>query len=266
MLGGVLMTDKLSEICATKAREVAMRKPMGFSHWPSPSPVRGFEAALRAKAATGFALIAEIKKASPSKGLIRADFDPPAHALAYEAGGAACLSVLTDAPYFQGSEDYLIAARAACALPVIRKDFMVDPWQCAEARAMGADAILIIVAALDDATMVAIEDAARAESLDVLVEVHNETEMERALTHLKSKLIGVNNRNLKTFEVDLETTERLAKMVPDDVLLVCESGISTHADCVRMEASGITAFLVGESLMRHIDVEAATRQLLKDSR
>nr|MBP6581570.1 indole-3-glycerol phosphate synthase TrpC [Sphingorhabdus sp.] len=228
------MTDKLAEICATKRIEVAARKPQGLSHWPTPSPVRGFEAALRAKTETGFALIAEIKKASPSKGLIRADFDPPAHARAYQAGGAACLSVLTDAPYFQGHEDYLIAARAACDLPVIRKDFMVDPWQCAEARAMGADAILIIVAALEDAEMSEIEAAARDQGLDVLVEVHDEAEMERALTRLQSRLIGVNNRNLKTFEVDLATTERLAGMVSNDVLLVCESGISNHADCMRM--------------------------------
>jgi indole-3-glycerol phosphate synthase len=256
------MTNKLTEICATKAIEVAVRKPLGLSHWPATSPVRGFEAALRAKAATSFALIAEIKKASPSKGLIRVDFDPAAHARAYEAAGAACLSVLTDAPYFQGHEDYLIDARAACDLPVIRKDFMIDPWQCAEARAMGADAILIIVAALEDAAMVEIEDAARGEGLDVLVEVHDEAEMDRALTHLQSKLIGVNNRNLKTFEVDLGTTERLATMVPEDVLLVCESGISEHADCLRMAASGVKTFLVGESLMRQTDVERATHLLL----
>ena len=254
--------NKLAEICATKRVEVAGRKPLGLSHWPAPSPVRGFEAALRNKAANGFALIAEIKKASPSKGLIRADFDPPAHARAYQAGGAACLSVLTDAPYFQGHEDYLVAARAACDLPVIRKDFMIDPWQCVEARAMGADAILIIVAALDDGAMAEIEDAALIEEMDVLVEVHDEAEMERALSRLKSKLIGVNNRNLKTFEVDLATTERLATMVPDDVLLVCESGISTHSDCQRMAASGVRTFLVGESLMRQDDIEAATLMLL----
>ena len=256
------MADKLAEICATKRMEVAERKPKGVSHWPAPSPPRGFEAALRSKSASGIALIAEIKKASPSKGLIRADFDPAAHAKAYQAGGAACLSVLTDAPYFQGHEDYLIAARNACDLPVIRKDFMVDPWQCAEARQMGGDAILIIVAALDDVAMVEIEDAAFAEGLDVLVEVHDEAELDRALTHLKSRLVGVNNRNLKTFEVDLATTERLAKLVPEDILLVCESGISTHADCQRMATSGVNTFLVGESLMRNADVQLATQRLL----
>ncbi|WP_430445632.1 indole-3-glycerol phosphate synthase TrpC [Sphingorhabdus contaminans] len=256
------MSDKLTEICTIKVSEVAARKLKGLGHWPSPSPVRGFEAALRARAQTGFALIAEIKKASPSKGLIREDFNPAAHAKSYQAGGAACLSVLTDAPYFQGHEDYLIAARAACDLPVIRKDFMVDPWQCDEARAMGADAILIIVAALDDNQMREIELAAVAQNLDVLVEVHDESEMERALHHLKSKLIGVNNRNLKTFDVDLSTTERLAKMVPSDVLLVCESGIFTNADCLRMSEAGVRTFLVGESLMRQKDVESATHMLL----
>lgn len=256
------MTDKLAEICATKRIEVAHRKREGLSRWSEPDPVRGFESALRRRAANGFALIAEIKKASPSKGLIRASFDPAQHARDYEAGGAACLSVLTDSPYFQGHEDYLVSARAACALPVIRKDFMVDPWQCAEARAMGADAILIIVAALEDGTMAEIEAAAREQGLDVLVEVHDATEMERALTRLSSRLIGVNNRSLKTFDVDLATTERLAPMVPRDVLLVCESGISTHADCQRMACVGVHSFLVGESLMRAANIEVATRTLL----
>ena len=256
------MTNKLAQICATKRDEIAIRKPLGLSHWPTPSPLRGFEATLRARAQTRLALIAEIKKASPSKGLIRADFDPAAHAQAYQAGGAACLSVLTDAPYFLGSEEYLVAARAACELPVLRKDFMIDPWQCAEARAMGADAILIIVAALDDGAMAEIEAAAFDEQLEVLVEVHDEGELERALKHLKSPLIGVNNRNLKTFEVDLATTQRLAALVPGDVLLVCESGISTHADCLAMAENGVRTFLVGESLMRQDDVEAATRRLL----
>ncbi len=253
--------NKLDEICATKRREVAVRKLQGLAMWPAPSPVRGFEASMRAKVETGFALIAEIKKASPSKGLIRKDFDPPSHARAYERGGAACLSVLTDAPYFQGHEAYLVAARAACDLPVLRKDFMVDPWQVAEARAMGADAILIIVAALDDDAMAEIEHAAIDHGMDVLVEVHNEDELDRAL-RLKSKMIGINNRNLKTFEVDLAITEQLATRAPDDVLLVCESGISVHADCTRMAAHGIKSFLVGESLMRQTDVEAATHLLL----
>ncbi|MFC4292178.1 indole-3-glycerol phosphate synthase TrpC [Sphingorhabdus arenilitoris] len=263
------MTDKLTEICNATREEVARRKlayPGGVNAaWPAPSSPRGFEAALRVKAASGFALIAEIKKASPSKGLIRADFDPPAHARDYQAGGAACLSILTDAPYFQGHEDYLIAARAACDLPVLRKDFMVDPWQCAEARAMGADAILIIVAALSDAQMAEIEDAAIAQGMDVLVETHNEAEMERALITLQSRLIGVNNRNLKTFDVDLSTTERLAAMAPPEALLICESGISVHADCLRMEKHGVRTFLVGESLMRQDDVAAATQRLLTGS-
>ena len=256
------MSDKLAEICATKRHEVTTRKRSGLAHWPAPSPTRGFEMALRERSNNGFALIAEIKKASPSKGLIRAYFNPAEHAKAYQAGGAVCLSVLTDAPFFQGHEDYLIAARAACDLPVIRKDFMVDSWQCAEARAMGADAILIIVAALDNSEMAEIEMAAIEEGLDVLVEVHDEMEMERALLHLKSKLIGVNNRNLKTFEVDLSNTERLASMVPDESLLVCESGISTHADCLRMSEAGVRTFLVGESLMRQQNIEIATRMLL----
>jgi len=258
--------DKLAEICVTKREEVAARKAeisLGDLdiRGEVQSPPRGFRRALESRASTGFGLIAEIKKASPSKGLIRADFRPSEHARAYEAGGAACLSVLTDAPYFQGHEDYLIEARTACSLPVLRKDFMIDPWQVAEARAIGADAILIIVAALEDAQMAEIESAAIERGMDVLVEVHDEAEMERAAA-LKSRLIGVNNRNLKTFVTDLGTTERLAKLAPAGSLLVCESGINTHADLESMAASDVRCFLVGESLMRQDDVTAATRALL----
>jgi len=259
--------NKLEEICAAKRDIVAARKlAIGGAQLAraarTQTPPRGFEAALRTRAATGYALIAEIKKASPSKGLIREDFRPAEHAAAYEAGGATCLSVLTDAPYFQGHEDYLVQARAACALPVLRKDFMVDPWQCLEARAIGADAILIIVAALDDMLMAEIEDAARELGMDVLVEVHDESEMERAAKHLRSRLIGVNNRDLKTFTTSLATTERLAPLAPEGTLLVGESGINTHADVEHLAAAGVRTFLVGESLMRADDIASATRALL----
>lgn len=260
------MSDKLTEICDTKREEVAARKAIATindldARAAHQSPPRGFETALRAKAETGFALIAEIKKASPSKGLIRPDFRPAEHALAYEKGGATCLSVLTDAPYFQGHEEYLMDARAAVPLPVIRKDFMVDPWQVAEARAIGADAILIIVAALDDTLMAEIEAAALERGMDCLVEVHNEAEIERA-ARLRSRLIGVNNRDLRRFATDIATTERLAPLAPEGALLVSESGINTHADLQRLSHCGARTFLVGESLMRQPDVEAATRALL----
>lgn len=259
--------NKLTEILATKAAEVAERRKsrsVAALDAVDGGPVRGFAAALEAKiAAGGFGLIAEIKKASPSKGLIREDFNPAEHARAYAAGGAACLSVLTDAPWFQGHEEYLIAARTACNLPVLRKDFMIDPWQVAEARSIGADAILIIVAALDDGAMREIEAAAVERGMDVLVEVHDEAELDRALAQLDSRLIGVNNRDLRTFETDLAVTERLAKLVPPGTLLVGESGIATHADCRRLAASGVHAFLVGESLMRQDDVTAATKALLE---
>ncbi|MBK6297254.1 MAG: indole-3-glycerol phosphate synthase TrpC [Sphingomonadales bacterium] len=260
------MANKLDEICATKRVEVANRKALqsiGDLDRLSASQTapRGFRAALDVKAAEGFGLIAEIKKASPSKGLIRADFRPAEHAAAYEAGGAACLSVLTDAPYFQGHEDYLVAARAACSLPVLRKDFMVDPWQVAEARAIGADAILIIVAALDDSEMQEIEAAAIERGMDVLVETHDAAELDRAL-RLQSRLIGVNNRNLKDFTVDFARTYELIDRAPKDCTFVAESGLTSHADLAAMASHGVRCFLVGESLMRADDVEQATRELL----
>jgi indole-3-glycerol phosphate synthase len=258
--------NKLDEICATKRAEVAARRALATVDdldrlARDQTAPRGFREALEAKVRDGFALIAEIKKASPSKGLIRADFRPAEHAVAYQRGGAACLSVLTDAPYFQGHEDYLADARRACSLPVLRKDFMVDPWQVAEARAIGADAILIIVAALDDAPMLEIEAAAVERGMDVLVEVHDEAEMER-VSLLKSRLIGINNRDLKTFRTDLAVTERLARVAPDEALLVGESGIDSHADCERLARVNVRTFLVGESLMRQEDIELATRHLL----
>ncbi len=261
------MTNKLIEICDTKYGEVATRKATTTASAldaliAAQSAPRGFRAALDAKvAAGGYGLIAEIKKASPSKGLIRADFDPPAHARAYEEGGAACLSVLTDAPYFQGHEEYLVAARAAVSLPVIRKDFMVDPWQVTEARAIGADAILIIVAALDDSQMHDIEQAAIAHGMDVLVEVHDAAELHRAMA-LRSRLIGVNNRDLRDFSVDFARTYELVGSAPKGCTFVAESGLSSHADLAAMAEHGVTCFLIGEALMRQADVARATRAIL----
>ena len=261
--------NKLEEICAVKTIEVERRKGRVSlaeleRRASSATAPRGFAKALVGASESGFGLIAEIKRASPSKGLIRADFDPAAHAAAYQAGGAACLSVLTDVPYFEGHDDFLVAARAACDLPCLRKDFMVDVWQVAESRALGADAVLIIVAALDDATMADIETAALDLGMDVLVEVHDEQELERALK-LRSPLIGVSNRDLRSFETDIANTERLVKLIPEGYVPVSESGIYTHGDCVRLSQHGVRSFLVGESLMRQHDITQATRELLTGS-
>jgi len=261
------MTDILAKIAAYKRDEVTDRKrrrtvtALENAARNASSP-RGFKTALKNAHAPGkLALIAEIKKASPSKGLIRADFDPPALARAYEAGGAACLSVLTDGPSFQGADPYLIDARAAVSLPCIRKDFLVDPWQVAESRALGADAILVILAMIDDVLAAELMSEAERLGMDALVEVHDEAEMARA-DQLGATLVGINNRDLKSFVVDLAVTERLAARAPKDALLVTESGIFTHDDVVRMEAAGATAMLVGESLMRQANVAEATRVLL----
>ncbi len=249
---------KLDEIAAARAArgEGALQDAARAA-----PPVRGFARTLAHAAATGWGLVGEIKRASPSRGVIRADFDPAALAAAYEAGGAACLSVLTDAPSFQGAPEHLTAARAACALPVLRKDFLFDPYQVTEARALGADCILIIMAAVDDTLAAELEAAATDWGMDVLIEVHDRAELDRAV-RLKSPLIGINNRNLHTFATTLDTTRDLARRVPEDRLVVSESGLFTPADLADMARYGVRAFLIGEALMRQPDVAAATRALL----
>jgi indole-3-glycerol phosphate synthase len=261
------MSDTLTKITADTAKHVAKCKaarPLAAVEADArkADAPRGFARALKATIASGrYGLIAEIKKASPSKGLIRPDFDPPSLARAYERGGATCLSILTDEPYFQGKDEFLVQARAAVKLPVLRKDFMIDPYQIVEARALGADCVLLIMACLDDALAADLAKLAHKWGMDVLVEVHNSGELDRAL-RIESDLVGVNNRNLKTLAVDLATTEELAPKVPKDRVLVAESGLGSPADLARMARVGASAFLIGESFMRKPDVELAVREIL----
>lgn len=263
------MRNVLAEICARKREHIIeckhrMPEASLIPQAKAQAAPRGFHAALKKHVEErGIGLIAEIKKASPSKGIIRADFDPASLAKAYEQGGASCLSVLTDAPYFQGSDADFSAARAATNLPMIRKDFMLDPYQVLEARALGADCILLIIAALSITQAQELEDAAMELGMDVLIETHDRVELEQALTHQRSRLVGINNRSLKTLNVDLATSESLAASIPDGYVGICESGIETDKDIARIMAAGLHCFLIGESLMRQADVESATRELIR---